>query len=64
MKPGDKVTWHYESTRGWGWSLRVPATVVKVTAKRVTIDAELKDGGTVRRHVRPDKLKLREAVQS
>jgi hypothetical protein len=62
MKPGDKVSWHYETTRGWGIDMWVPATVVKVTSKRVTIDAELQNGGTARRSVRPDNLKLKESV--
>lgn len=37
QKPGDKVWWTYSTTRGWGFQRRVPAIVVGVTAKRVTI---------------------------
>lgn len=62
FNPGDKVIWHYESTRGWGWYIKVYATVVKATKKRVTIDAEMKDGSKARRSVRPDKLEKKEWV--
>lgn len=55
-QPGQRVIWTHE-VGGWGWVYRTPATVVKVTARRVQIDAELKNGGTVRRSVTPEKLK-------
>jgi len=61
IKAGDKVLWLYTARTGWNFSAWVPATVVKTTAKRVTIDTVMKDGGTVRRFVRRDKLKLLQA---
>lgn len=61
MKSGDKVLWLYTQPTGWRLSGWVPATVVKITAKRVTIDAELKHGGTKRVSVHPERVK---AVQS
>lgn len=56
FNPGDKVIWLYTTPHGWNWTIRVRATVVKVNPKTVTIDAELKNGGTVRRNVKPVKL--------
>lgn len=56
--PGQKVIWTHERG-GWGWVFRPPATVVRVTDKRVVIDAELKDGSTLRRTVKPEKLAVK-----
>lgn len=57
---GQKVTWYYTTPGGWNWVIKVPATVVKVTAKgRVCIDAELQAGGTKRRYVKAENLKLK-----
>lgn len=53
---GQKVTWLYTTPGGWNWVIRVPATVVKATKSRVCIDAELKNGGTKRRYVKPENL--------
>lgn len=65
MKAGDKVSWLYTARTGWNPSWWVPATVVKVTAKRVTIETEKLDGSFNRRvSVKPEKLKMRETVQS
>ncbi len=58
FQPGQQVIWTHERG-GWGWVFRTPATVVKVTSKRIVIDAELKDGSTVRRTVKPEKLAVR-----
>lgn len=58
VRPGDKVLWLYTSPRGWNLSAWVPANVVKITAKRVTIETKKPDGSVNRRvSVRPDKLK-------
>jgi hypothetical protein len=56
---GQRVEWHYEARGGYGYCGWVPAQVVKVTAKRVTIDAELSKGGTKRVSVKPEKLRVR-----
>lgn len=57
MKAGDKVSWLYTSPRGWNLAAWVPATVVKVTKKRVTIELEYKAKGVKRHSVCPDKLR-------
>jgi hypothetical protein len=57
---GQPVTWYYTPRGGWGWEIPVRATVVKVNKKTVTIDAELEKGGSVRRNVKPDKLKVKQ----
>jgi len=57
FQEGDKVLWLYTQPAGWNLSWWVPATVVKVTPKRITIDAALAKGGTKRVSVKPEKLK-------
>ena len=57
LQPGDRVTWLYESRGGYGYVIPVPATIVRMGGKRVTIAALRKDGTTVLRHVTPDKLR-------
>lgn len=57
--PGQKVSWLHETRGGYGYRWWVPATVVKVGPKRVTIDAELEKGGTKRVFVKPELLKPR-----
>lgn len=60
--PGQSVLWWMESRRGYCPAWWVPATVVKVGRKRVTIDAQLARGGTKRVSVQPERLKAK--VQS
>jgi hypothetical protein len=57
VTPGETVTWLHEQRGGYGFIIPVPATVVRATAKRVTIDAALRDGGTKRVTVKPEKLR-------
>lgn len=59
FEPGDKVLWLFTSSRGWNEQKWVRSTVVKTTPKRVVIDIELNQGGTVRRTVKPELLKPR-----
>lgn len=54
--PGDAVTWTHVPRGGWGYVWRVPARVVSVGRKRVTIDAALRRGGTKRVSVTPGSL--------
>jgi hypothetical protein len=54
--PGDEVTWTYETRGGWGYIWKVPAYVVKVTAKRVGIAAAAIDDEWRPRWVKPEKL--------
>lgn len=57
---GQKVLWHFETTRGWGADFHVPATAIKLGRKRVRIAAELKKGGTQEVWVTPEKLKAKD----
>jgi len=59
VTPGTKVLWWMESRRGYCPSWWVPATVVKVGPKKITIDAELTKGGTKRIAVTRERLKVR-----
>lgn len=54
---GEAVEWHHEARGGYGYSWWVPATVVKVTAKRVVVSAALAAGGTKQIAVKPEKLR-------
>ena len=57
FRPGDIVIWWKGAGGGFVWP--VQATVVRVTAKRVTIEADDPDEkgeGVVTRHVRPASL--------
>ena len=56
---GQKVSWHYETHRGWGANWWVPATVIKLGRKRIQIAAELQSGGTKAVWVTPERLKAR-----
>ena len=56
FKSGQQVIWKHVPRGGYGFPVGVPATVVKTTAKRVTIDALLKSGRTVRKVVKPENL--------
>ena len=59
LKPGQEVLWWHD--RGWWRGWLVPATVVRVGPKRVTIDAKRSEragGGTKRIYVLPESLRL------
>lgn len=56
MKAGDLVTWLHEPRGGYGYTFRIPARVVKLTARRVVIDAQLASGGTRRIAVRAERI--------
>jgi hypothetical protein len=61
FQPGDAVIWEKDS--GGGFLVPVKATVVAVTARRVTIAAEDPDqtgAGVVIRHVNPTRLRLQQ----
>jgi hypothetical protein len=58
FRPGDAVAWLYEARGGYAYSHWVPATVVRVGARKVTIDAQLLRGGTKRIAVDPVKLRI------
>ena len=60
LAPGSLVTWMHTPPGGYGYQMPIPARVVHVAKKRVTILVETKGGQTVRRHVKPESLKLRE----
>ena len=55
-KPGDKVLWRHQPRGGWGYIILVPAAVISVGKRRVTIAAELKGGGAKRVTVDPANL--------
>lgn len=46
LEPGQRVVWRHQPRGGYGYVIRVPATVVRRTAKRVLIAAQLKTGAT------------------
>jgi hypothetical protein len=56
---GQRVVWEREARGGYGWSQRIPATVVKVGARRIKVAAELTSGGTREHWVTPARLELR-----
>lgn len=54
---GQSVRWHYVSDSGWGWDYWVsPCTVIKVTAKRVQIEAPTRKGRMKKAYVKPENL--------
>lgn len=55
--PGQSVEWLFTTNKGYGYSWWVPATIVKVNKKKVTIDAQLTAGGTKRVSVLPEKIR-------
>lgn len=59
---GQAVEWKFESRKGYGYSWWVPATVVKVCRKKITIDALRMDGTTKRISVTPDRLRHRKQI--
>jgi hypothetical protein len=56
FEAGQAVTWRHVPRGGYGYVMRVPATVVKQTPKRVQILAELKVGGYKLISVKPHSL--------
>lgn len=59
MSPGDLVTWTHEPRGGYGYQYAIPATVVRVGAKRVQIEAQTATGAVRRVWVTPDRLERR-----
>ena len=57
--PGQQVEWLYECRGGYGYRYWVPAVVVRVTVKRVTVIAQLRDGGSRQVSVKPDRLRIK-----
>jgi len=56
--PGQSVTWMYTPPGGYGYVQPVPATVVRLTAKRVFIRVLKYDGTWVERAVKPERLRV------
>lgn len=67
---GALVLWLYKPRGGYGYVIPVLATVVSWRVndseglKNVTIDAQRRDGTTVRRTVKAESLRFREACDS
>ena len=57
FEPGQRVTWVHEMRGGYGYTERIPAEVVRVTAKRVTIRVRLQSGAHVTRSVKRENLR-------
>jgi TolB-like protein len=55
--PGQRVEWLHEPRGGYGYARWVLATVVRVTRRRIVIDAQLVGGGTKRIAVDPARLR-------
>ncbi len=55
--PGQEVIWYYAQRGGWNLICPIRCKVVKVTAKRVQVEAPLRKGGTKLAWAHPDKLK-------
>jgi len=55
---GQDVTWHYEQPGGYGLTVPVPAIIEKISPRRITIKVLKKDGSTVLRCVKPNKLTM------
>lgn len=58
--PGQSVQWLYEPRGGYGYRYWVDAVVVKVTEKRITLEAKLASGGTKQVSVKPEKVRVKE----
>lgn len=59
LRAGDAVLWKWEPRGGYCVGHWVPAIVVSVGPKRITIAAELSRGGTKEVAVKPERLKRR-----
>ena len=55
--PGCSVIWLHEPRGGYGFTVRVPGIVRKVTRAQVQIEVARKDGRKVLRYVTPDRLR-------
>lgn len=58
---GQPVDWLFEARGGYGYRYWVNAKIVRIGKKKITIDADLADGGTKRISVNPDKLRAKES---
>lgn len=56
---GDRIDWLHEPRGGYGYIIRVPGVVRKVTSKRVQIEVQKATGETVMRSVMADRLRDR-----
>lgn len=56
--PHDRVIWRRVASGGYGFAEYIPAVVVRVGNKRVTVDADLYNGDTKRVAVRAANLQL------
>jgi hypothetical protein len=61
--PGQEVYWWHATRGGYGFAWRVPAVVVRVGPKKVTIDAALERGGVKRVAVMPESLRPRRVAR-
>jgi hypothetical protein len=59
MQPGEAVIWNRVAAGGYGFSEHVPAVIVRVTGRKVTIDAALDAGGSKRVSVDPKNISPR-----
>lgn len=59
LEPGMAVTWLLTLRGGYGYVRHVPATVVRVGRKRITINAEKAVGGSAIVTVSPNHLRPR-----
>lgn len=59
FEPGCPVWWLYTTRRGWNWTMRARATVVKLNRKTAVIDVMMANGGATRKTVKLDKLEER-----
>lgn len=60
FSPGDRVVWQHEPRGGYGYTVRVPATVIRAKT-RVLIEYQARSPGqdwqTRQRWVTPDRLR-------
>jgi hypothetical protein len=57
FKPGQGVIWLMTTRGGYNWTIPVKARIVRVTAKRVIIDALMSDLTWTRKTVKPENLR-------
>jgi hypothetical protein len=57
LQPDDRVIWLHQLRGGYSYTELIPITVVKLSAKRVQVEAPLKNSGTKRVSVNPANLR-------
>lgn len=55
--PGQLAWWSYTPRGGYGWTIHVPAVVIKVNRATIKIAALTESGDTTERNVHADKLR-------